>query len=662
MVRRYRSRPAAWVIALLAVTPPAAYRLAAQDGVAIDAGAGQSPQMIAEQGTPPPTPAQELPEVLARGPVHEAFAEPVNMQAQEGLVVPVPPPPDVVETPPAERPGGEQFAWVPGYWAWDAERNGYIWVSGCWRITPPNMYWVPGYWTQAAGGWQWVAGFWAPVDVQEIEYLPAPPSPDEVQPPGPAPDADYIWVPPCWYPRQGQYIRRPGFWLAARPDWVWMPSHYTWTPRGYVMVEGHWDYPMEGRGVLFAPVSFPPSVYGQADVSYSPSAVIDAGVLTSSLFAYPRYSHYYFGDYYDDDYIRIGIYPWFDQVRIAFWCDPIFGYDRWRYRRGEPRWEERERHDYDQRRAQRDLRPARTFREQETRLAAVPVAQRQNLQVVQPLSVVVANKTLPVRFQKINTDVRRKIAQQALAESKAHADRHQGQAVAGRTASPPPAEHKRPELPFAEHKAPATPFAVPNVTVTPAPVHRERVTPPPEPRGPVIPPVAHKEKVTPPPTHVVPVTPPPTRVAPVMPPPEPIQHFEPKRTEGRHAVPAPVQPAPSVPNTFGEDQSNAEVQHAVARAHQSRQAVVPAAPPASASPRTYTPPAPQPKNTPRSQPAYTPPAPQPAPQPRNAPEPKRTFTPPQALPTATQPTLFPDAAPDSDTKKESSRGHASMRH
>ena len=31
---------------------------------------------------------------------------------------------------------GAQFVWVPGYWSWDADRNGYIWVSACWRAAP----------------------------------------------------------------------------------------------------------------------------------------------------------------------------------------------------------------------------------------------------------------------------------------------------------------------------------------------------------------------------------------------------------------------------------------------------------------------------------------------------------------------------------------------
>ena len=35
-----------------------------------------------------------------------------------------------------------------------------------------------------------------------------------------------------------------------------MPAHYVWTPRGYVFVDGYYDYSVARRGVLFAPVYF----------------------------------------------------------------------------------------------------------------------------------------------------------------------------------------------------------------------------------------------------------------------------------------------------------------------------------------------------------------------------------------------------------------------
>ncbi len=43
-------------------------------------------------------------EVLARGPIHEAFANPVTFNARVGVIVPKSPPDEIEELPPAERP------------------------------------------------------------------------------------------------------------------------------------------------------------------------------------------------------------------------------------------------------------------------------------------------------------------------------------------------------------------------------------------------------------------------------------------------------------------------------------------------------------------------------------------------------------------------------
>jgi len=48
-------------------------------------------------------------------------------------------------------------------------------------------------------------------------------------------------------------------------------GHYVWAPRGYVFVDGYWDYAIGRRGVLFAPVYFNADVYGRRGFSYSPS-------------------------------------------------------------------------------------------------------------------------------------------------------------------------------------------------------------------------------------------------------------------------------------------------------------------------------------------------------------------------------------------------------
>lgn len=44
---------------------------------ALDSGAADQP---------PPIPAEEQPEVLTQGPVNEAFAQPIDLEGQTGLV------------------------------------------------------------------------------------------------------------------------------------------------------------------------------------------------------------------------------------------------------------------------------------------------------------------------------------------------------------------------------------------------------------------------------------------------------------------------------------------------------------------------------------------------------------------------------------------------
>ena len=360
----------------------------------------------------PPQPSQEQPEVLTRGPVHEAFAQPVAVQTQPGLIVATQPPPNIIETPPADRPAGGSCIWAPGYWSWDAERNNYIWVSGCWRLSPPRMTWVPGYWTHVPTGCLWVPGFWSPVATEELTYLPAPPAVPDIQPSGSPPSADDFWVPGCWYWYQGRYVLRAGYWLRQQPGWVWTPSFCTWTPRGYIFVDGHWDYALEHRGVLFAPVCFPGHVSAGVRLAFSPSITVDVGVLSASLFACPRYEHYYFGDYYDDAYVQIGIYPWFDCVRIGTWYDPLFVYARWDHGRSDPRWEEHEHHEFALRHDDRDRRPPRTYREQEARVAHLPDAERSSHQMARPLSTAVAAPTA-VKFEHVDAIAHQKIVQQS---------------------------------------------------------------------------------------------------------------------------------------------------------------------------------------------------------------------------------------------------------
>ena len=57
--------------------------------------------------------------VQARGPLHEAFAEPFDKDPTPSVIIPKKPPEPIPEEPPDQRPKGENVQWIPGYWAWD---------------------------------------------------------------------------------------------------------------------------------------------------------------------------------------------------------------------------------------------------------------------------------------------------------------------------------------------------------------------------------------------------------------------------------------------------------------------------------------------------------------------------------------------------------------
>jgi hypothetical protein len=303
-------------------------------------------------------------EVLTRGPIHEAFAMPVNSERTTGIIIPRQPPDPVEEVPPEARPEGDNVTWISGYWSWDDDRKDFVWVSGVWRVPPPNFRWIPGYWQQATGGWQWISGFWMPAAAQEVEYLPEqPPQTLDQGPTGPAPGDNYFWTPGCWRWRT-RYVWSPGFWAVCQPQWIWAPAAYYWTPRGWIYCDGHWDYPLANRGLLYSPVYFARRV-----ASFRPSICVDVGALTFSLFCRPSYCHYYFGDYYASSYAGIGIYPWFSFTGGHYGYDPLFSYYRWSYHRTDPQWEAHLHGWFDYYRSHPDMRPPHTWAAQQRLLA-----------------------------------------------------------------------------------------------------------------------------------------------------------------------------------------------------------------------------------------------------------------------------------------------------
>jgi hypothetical protein len=273
--------------------------------------------------------------VQARGPVHEAFAQPFVANPQPGPVVAKKPPDPIPEEPPDQKPQAQNVVWIPGYWAWDDDRKDFLWVSGVWRVPPPDRKWVPGYWNKADNGWRWVAGNWAPLAQEQPQIVPEPPESLDYGPSSPAPDDGSTYIPGSWLYRDTGYVWRPGFWNQGYSDWLWYPSSYTWTPAGCVYSPGYWDYPLVDRGLLFAPVCFNGAPWTTPGWCYRPGFAVNLGGLLSCWWARPGWGHYYFGDYFGAGYRAAGFHPWLTYG--ARFHDPLFGYNRWAHR-GDPGW------------------------------------------------------------------------------------------------------------------------------------------------------------------------------------------------------------------------------------------------------------------------------------------------------------------------------------
>jgi len=350
-------------------------------------------------------------EVLTRGPVHEAFAQPVSFDEGAGFTAIRTPPEPIDEVIPYQKPEGDHILWIPGYWSWDVDRNDYIWISGCWRAVPPDTSWIPGYWVASNGGYQWIAGFWATSNTEELEYLPAPPATLEEGPQG-AGSSNSIWIPGCWVRQDGRYAWRSGFWEAARADWVWEPSQYIYTPNGYIYVDGYWDYPLSNRGVMFLPVYCPPTLYGHAGYQYSPDIVFNLDVLTLNLFCSPQRHHYYFGDYYGAEYAQQDYHPWYEASDHHGWYDPIFVHQQWQHN-NDHQWLAHQRQGYDQRSKDIALRPARTYTAMTAQVAHMPAKNRAQAQMAQPMKDVISAKTTPFKFKAVDAKTREASASQA---------------------------------------------------------------------------------------------------------------------------------------------------------------------------------------------------------------------------------------------------------
>ena len=250
--------------------------------------------------------------------VHQAFATPASHNPVEQPVIQQKPPQPIKELLPEHKPSGNNVIWIPGYWAFDQNEKDFIWISGLWRNVPPGRQWVPGYWHEVDGGFRWVPGSWVRASAN-VSFYPKPPNSLERGPSSRRPSANHFYVPGCWVYRNNDFQWRPGYWAPYQRDWVWVPARYTPAANGYVFSEGYWDYRLDRRGQLFAPVRFRNDAYARSDFRFGPTAVIDSNArLLLHLFVRPQRGDYVFGDYYDG-----GATPWFEYHGRGNGYDPL---------------------------------------------------------------------------------------------------------------------------------------------------------------------------------------------------------------------------------------------------------------------------------------------------------------------------------------------------
>ena len=174
---------------------------------------------------------------------------------------------------------------------------------------------------------------------------------------------------------------------------------YCWSPLGYIFVDGHWDYPLGSRGLLFSPiyVAEPALV---ADWTYQPSYCVSNEFLQGSLFVRPSCNDYYFGDYFGPEYESQGYTSWVDFRMGGRFRDPLYSYACWE-NRDDPDWQRdlyglyqtRRRHDF--------ARPPRTLAKQTNIVQNIHNVQ-QNIQNINNTKVNVHNMVALTSVKQIN--------------------------------------------------------------------------------------------------------------------------------------------------------------------------------------------------------------------------------------------------------------------
>lgn len=233
---------------------------------------------------------------------------------------------------------------------------------------------------------------------------------------------------------QERYAWRPGYWAEGRSDWDWIPANYVWTPRGYVFVDGYWDYSFDRRGVVYAPVYFQSDYYSRPGYSYSPVVAIGLAAMMEHLFLRPNYHHYYFGDYYNRRYRDNGYFSPYAYQSSRYGYDPVYSYRRWTHRQDRD-WERRYEASYDYRRDHESARPPRTWADQKKLRFDTPESKEQQLRMAAPFDQMAKQKDKPMRTERVAAEERRKLTDQSREVRKTRDERKVLESEGGNIAS-----------------------------------------------------------------------------------------------------------------------------------------------------------------------------------------------------------------------------------
>jgi hypothetical protein len=262
--------------------------------------------------------------VLARGPIHEAFARPFERNPSIPRAVHRQPPQRLVEEIPAMRPAGDNVRWIPGYWDWDRVRNDFTWVSGVWRKMPDERRWVMGYWAQAQDGWHRVSGHFAAKAEQDFQIVTQPPASLETGAVAKASESAGIHIPGSWQLTEQGYQWRAGYFTEFKNGMVWEPARYDWTAQGWSYTSGYWDVAPLNRGVMFAPLAVDNTAALNAALTVRPMHVLSTASVFDNLFVGLGTGNYFFGDLYGQGGLALGFQPWLQFAAENH--DALFGY------------------------------------------------------------------------------------------------------------------------------------------------------------------------------------------------------------------------------------------------------------------------------------------------------------------------------------------------